>query len=146
MRLRGPSHNFVVVQATMVKSFFKYHREPLQVQGKRMNLLETKKRYHAYTRDELAKMVQVGDLEEKAVIMLSVQLGIRVGDFVSLKRKPILEAYKDSSGEFPLEFEIETEKEGVISIGHISKEVHDTLQLYWACSPFMKTSLRLTPV
>ncbi|MCJ7633452.1 hypothetical protein MUP77_13835 [Candidatus Bathyarchaeota archaeon] len=63
--------------------------------------------------------------------MLGVQLGIRVGDFVSLKRKPILEAYKDSNGEFPLEFEIETEKEGILSVGHISKEVYDVLQLYW---------------
>ncbi len=132
---KGPSHNFAVVQAAMVKSFFKYHREPLQVQGKKMNFVETKKRYHAYTKDELLNMVRVGDLEEKAVIMLGAQLGIRVGDFVSLKRKPIIEAYKDSTGDFPLEFEIETEKEGVVSIGHISKEVYDTLQLYWASKP-----------
>lgn len=132
---KGPSHNFAVVQAAMVKSFFKYHREPLQVQGKKMNFVETKKRFHAYSKDELLSMVRVGDLEEKAVIMLGVQLGIRVGDFVSLKRKPIIEAYKDSNGDFPLEFEIETEKEGVVSLGHISKEVYDILQLYWASKP-----------
>jgi hypothetical protein len=52
----------------MVKSFFKYHREPLQIQGKKMHIIETKKRFHAYTKDELVKMVQVGDLEEKAII------------------------------------------------------------------------------
>ena len=130
----GNSHNSAVVQAATVKSFFKYHREPLQVQG-RIRFRETKKRYHAYNKDELVKMVQVGDLEEKAIILLGVQLGIRVGDFVSLKRKPILEAYQDSNGDFPLEFEVETEKEGVISIGHISKEVYETLQLYWKSVP-----------
>jgi integrase len=132
---KGPSHNFIVVQAGMVQSFFKYHREPLQIQSKRMRRIEVKKRYHAYTRDELVRMVQVGNLEEKAIIMLGVQLGIRVGDFISLKRHPIIEAYKDSNGVFPLEFEIETKKEGVISIGHISKDVYQTLQLLWASKP-----------
>ena len=132
---QGPCHNSAVVQAAMVRSFFTYHREPLQVQGKKMKKVETRKRYHAYSRDELVKMVQVGDLEEKAIINLGTQLGVRVGDFTSLKRNPILEAFKDSNGEFPLEFEIETEKEGVISVAHISKEVYDTLQLYWASKP-----------
>lgn len=114
----------------MVRSFFKYHREPLQVQGN-IKTIETKKRYHAYTRDELVKMTEVGDLEERAVIMLGTQLGIRVNDFVTMKRKSILEAYQNANGEFPLELEIETQKEGVISIGHISKEVYETLQFYW---------------
>jgi hypothetical protein len=80
-------------------------------------------------------MVQVGDLDEKALIMLGTQLGIRVGDFVQLKRRPILEAYLNSNGVFPLQFEIETEKEGVLSMGHISKDVYETLKLYWAQVP-----------
>ncbi len=130
----GVSHNSAVVWASMIKSFFLYHREPLQVQ-KRIRVEEVKKRYHAYTKDELISMVKVGDLEEKAVIMLGTQLGIRVGDFVQLKRAPLLEAYKNLGGEFPLEFEIETEKEGVVSLGHISKDVYDMLQLYWASAP-----------
>jgi len=134
---QGLSHNSAFVQASMMKGFFKYHREPLQVQG-RMQFVETRKRFHAYTKDELTRMVQVGNLEEKAVLMLGVQLGIRVGDFVSLKRKPILEAYKDAHGEFPLEFQIETEKEGVLSVGHISKDVYEMLQLYWASKPASK--------
>ncbi|MCJ7634095.1 tyrosine-type recombinase/integrase [Candidatus Bathyarchaeota archaeon] len=125
------SHNSVVVQVAMVKSFFKHLREPLQVQGN-IKFRESKKRYHAYTKDELTKMVSVGDLEERALIMLGAQLGIRVHDFVSMKRNSILEAYQNSNGEFPLEFEIETEKESIISVGHMSKEVYEALQFYWA--------------
>jgi integrase len=118
----------------MVRSFFKFHREPLVVQ-KRIKSIEVKKQYHTFTKDELVKMVQVGDLDEKALIMLGVQLGIRVGDFVSLQRKPILEAYLNSNGIFPLQFEIETEKEGVLSICHISKDVYEMLKIYWAQAP-----------
>jgi len=132
---KGTSHNYAVFQLGMVRGFFKYHREPLQVIRGKVKTVEVKKRYHAYQFDELVKMVQVGDLEEKAAIMLGVQLGIRVGDFVALKRKPILEAYRNSNGVFPIEFEIMTEKENVISIGHITKEVYDTLQLFWASIP-----------
>jgi integrase len=131
---KGVSHNYATVQVAMVRSFFKFHREPLLVQ-KKIKLIEVKKRYHSFTKDELVKMVQVGDLDEKVLIMLGVQLGIRVGDFVSLQREPILEAYLNSNGVFPLQFEIETEKEGVISVGHISKDVYETLKLYWGQVP-----------
>ncbi len=67
--------------------------------------------------------------------MLGVQLGIRVHDFVSMKRDFLFEVYQNANGEFPLEFEIETEKEKVISIGHMSKEVYEALQSYWATKP-----------
>jgi hypothetical protein len=60
---QGVSHNSALVQAAMVKGFFKYHREPLQVQG-RMKFVEIRKRFHAYTKDELTRMVQVGDTVE----------------------------------------------------------------------------------
>ncbi|MCJ7634339.1 site-specific integrase, partial [Candidatus Bathyarchaeota archaeon] len=130
----GNSHNSAVVQVGMVRGFFKYYRERLEVQDP-IGFNETKKRYHAYSRDELVKMVEVGDLESRALIMLGVQLGIRVNDFVSMKRQPIIEAYQNANGEFPLEFEIETSKEKVISIGHISKEVYDSLKLYWDSIP-----------
>lgn len=132
----GNSHNSAFVQAATVKGFFKFHREPLQVQDKGFkNFREVVKRYHAYTKDELVKMVQVGDVETKAVIELGVQLGIRVGDFVSMKRNSIIEAYQNSNGEFPLEFQLETAKEHVISVCHISKSVYETLLLHWNAKP-----------
>lgn len=130
MEEQGNAHNSAVVQSGMVRSFFKHHREKLEVVDG-INFKETRKRYHIYTRDELMKMVEVGDLEAQALIMLGLQLGIRVNDFVALKRQTIVEAYQNANGEFPLEFEIDTQKEGVISVGHISKEVYDVLHFYW---------------
>ncbi len=134
METQGNAHNSAVVHSGMLRSFFKYYRMRLEVQS-RIGFNETKKRYHIYTHDELVKMVEAGDLEARALIMLGVQLGIRVNDFVALKRQPILEAYQNANGEFPLEFEIETQKEKVISIGHISKEVYEALQYYWDSIP-----------
>ena len=62
--------------------------------------------------------------------MLGKDLGIRVGDFVKLKRKPLKEAFKDQDGVFSIEFQIETEKEGVVAMGHIMEETWHILQLY----------------
>lgn len=130
---KGSTHNSAFVQSGMVRGFFKKYRLRLEIQDKNAKQFnEVKKRYHIYTRDELVKMVEVGDLEARALILLGAELGIRVNDFVTLKRQFIMEAYQNSNGEFPLEFEIATEKENVIAIGHISKEVYEALQYYWA--------------
>lgn len=131
----GISNNSAVTTANSVRGFFKHHREPLQIQNGRIRRIEKRKRWHSFSLYELVKMVQVGDLAEKTVILLSVCLGLRSGDFVKLLRKPIIEAYKDSDGKFPLEFEAETKKEGVISIGHITEECWNSLKLYWKSLP-----------
>ena len=49
----------------MIRSFFKFHPEKLEVKDK-VEFNEIKKRYHIYTRDELCKMVEVGDLSESS--------------------------------------------------------------------------------
>jgi len=46
-----------------------------------------------------------------------------------------LEAYRDQKGEFPIELEIETEKEGVIAVVHIMQETWEALNDYWSNAP-----------
>jgi len=129
-------HNSAINTSVPIRGFFKYHREPLQVQQTSFTTYKEKvKSYHTFTQEELQKMVRVGDLEEKAVLLLGKDLGIRVGDFIRLKRSSILEAYKNQNGEFPIEFQIETEKEGVVAVGHVMQETWDILQDYWAVVP-----------
>lgn len=133
---RDITHNSAVNLAVPIKGFFKYHREPLNVQPSDMTRIrETRKKFHMFTQDELSKMVRVGNIQEKAVILLGKDLGIRNGDFSALKRQPLLEAYKDQNGEFPIEFQIETEKEGVMSVGHVSEETWQALNDYWVNVP-----------
>ncbi|MFH0748320.1 MAG: site-specific integrase [Candidatus Bathyarchaeota archaeon] len=127
----GLAHNSSCTSVNTIRGFFKFHREPLQVQNGKIKEIEKAKSWHCFSLDELIKMVQVGDLEEKAIIMLGKDLGIRVGDFVQLKRKPLEESFKDQDGVFPIEFQIETEKEGIVAIGHIMEETWNILQLYW---------------
>jgi integrase len=131
---RGLKHNSAINKSAPIKGFFKFHREPLRIQ-KSSNTIYTKTKFHIFTKEELSRMVRLGDVEEKAIILLGKDLGIRVGDFIRLKRFPILQAFKDQKGDFPIEFEIETTKEGVVSIGHIMQETWDALQDYWSNKP-----------
>ena len=133
---RGLEHNSAINTSVPIRGFFKYHRESLRIQKSSNTIYkETKKKFHIFTQEELSRMVKLGDVEEKAIILLGKDLGIRVGDFIELKRSPILEAYKDQKGEFPIEFEIETTKEGVVSIGHVTQETYEALNDYWSNMP-----------
>jgi len=133
---KGMKHNSAINTATPLRGFFNFHREPLKVQRSTYTTYkETKKKYHVFTQEELQRMVKLATVEEKAIILLGKDLGIRVGDFIELKRSLILEAYKDQKGEFPIEFEIETQKEGVVSVGHASQETWEALNDYWSNIP-----------
>lgn len=132
---RGVSHNSAVSLSTHVRGFFAYHRDPLKIRKGKIQRIEKAKRYHVFKQSELRDMVRVANVEEKPVILLGKDEGLRVGDFVSQKREPILEAYTDSSGEFPLEFEIETEKEGIVAVAHLMQETWTALLDYWKTVP-----------
>jgi hypothetical protein len=137
-RTKNPlSKNSAITKANAVSSFFSFHRYGLEIKRGKMSIEEIAKKHHTFNRNELSAMVKVADLEEKTVILTSVCLGIRVGDFIQLLRKPILEAFEDQN-QFPLEFEVETEKEGVVAIGHLTEEAFQTLQTYWKTKPESK--------
>ena len=129
---RGLEHNSAVSKSQPIRGFFKFHREPLKIQRGKLEYVEKTKKYHVFQRDELARMVKVGTLEKKAIILLGKDEGIRVGDFIKQKRKPIIDAFKNFNGTFPLEFEVETEKEGVVAVVHAMQETWDALQDYWS--------------
>lgn len=137
---RPLSHNSATSYIAPLRGFFAFHRESLELtttQQAKIALVEVGKKYHIFRREELAEMVRVGDLEEKAAILLGACEGIRVGDFVSQLRRPIIEAYKDF-GEFPLEFEVETEKKGVVAVCHVTEETYRALETYWETIPQSK--------
>jgi integrase len=131
---RGLKHNSAINKSAPIRGFFKFHREPLRIQ-KSSNIIYKKTKFHIFTKEELSRMVRLGDVEEKAIILLGKDLGIRVSDFMKIKRSPIIEAFKDQKGDFPIEFEIRSNKGSVVAIGHIMQETWEILQNYWSNIP-----------
>jgi len=134
LKAQGIQHNSAVTMTTHIRGFFKFHREPLRIQRGKLVYVEKAKKYHVFRHRELCKMVRVADPEEKAIILLGVCEGIRVGDFIKQKRQPLIEAFEDQN-EFPFEVEVETEKEGVVAVVHVTEEAWVALQDYWGTVP-----------
>jgi integrase len=78
------------------------------------------------TIEDIRKMFAVGDLRERVILALAKDLGIRIGDFVQIKKVDL----PDLNQEPPIPFDIMTHKEEVGAKGHLSTETVELLKTY----------------
>jgi len=76
--------------------------------------------------DHVRAMFDVADLRERVILSMATDLGLRIGDFIALKKSnlPLL------NQEPPIPFELMTDKEDVIAHGFLSQETVDLLKVY----------------
>lgn len=75
--------------AMAVRGFFAFHYVPLQyrhTEGKKLSERTRKTEDYRFSREDLKKMVDVGDLMEKYVVVAGKSFGLRASDFLSLTR------------------------------------------------------------
>jgi integrase len=128
-----------------VRSFFSYHRYPLQIKKGALPSSEKVKTImidHAFTVYELRNIAKIANLAEKTCITAGVNLALRVGDFEKLDRETVQLAIKreeelavqEKRDLDVVEFEIITEKESEPACCHLSHEaiemVNDYLKTY----------------
>jgi len=80
---------FVRQSTVAIRSFFSFHRVELRfTHGERKRLKEAKPitEDYRFTREDLRKMVDVGDLVDKYVVTAGKSFGLRAGDFLRLTR------------------------------------------------------------
>jgi len=70
-------------------------------------------------------MFQVADLRERVILTLATDLGLRIGDFLELKKTDL----PSLDQEAPVSFDIMTNKEDVVAHGFLSQETLDLLSL-----------------
>ena len=83
------SENSASLGAASVRSFFAYHRMPLQfrrTESARLREAKRKTEDYRFSREDLKKMADVADLTEKYVIVAGKSFGLRAGDFLALTR------------------------------------------------------------
>jgi hypothetical protein len=91
------SENSARTATTTVRSFFGYYRTPLVFRkSEKVKLVEAKRvrEDYRFSRDDLKKMFDVGDLIEKYIVTAGKSFGLRAGDFIRLTRGD-LEPYID---------------------------------------------------
>ena len=97
VNVKKQSEYSATTAATTARSFFSFHRLGLKLRrGESARLKEAKPKYEDYrfSRDDLKKMSDVADLDEKYVLTAGKSFGLRAGDFLRLTRGD-LEAYLD---------------------------------------------------
>jgi integrase len=124
------SDNTAKTGTTAVRSFFAYHRMPLEFRKtEKEKLTEAKRKFEDYrfNREDLKKMADVSDLVEKYVIIAGKSFGLRAGDFLRL-RCGDLEPYINR--EPPISIgEYSTEKESVKAFPFIDADAKPVIQL-----------------
>ena len=88
---------------------------------------------HEFTYEELKRMFTVGDVEERCILQLGVNLGLRVDDFSTLLRDPFehaVQLIKSGKAETPYELKLETGKEKIIAHSQLTEKTIDVLSTY----------------
>jgi len=112
------------------RSFFAFHRVALKFrkdETKRLGEANRKTQDYRFSRDDLKRMVDVSDLEEKYVIVAGKSFGLRAGDFFALTRGD-LEPYINR--EVPISLgEYHTQKESVRAYPFIDSDAQPIVKL-----------------
>jgi len=78
------------------------------------------------TIEHVRKMFEVANLKERVILSLAVDLGLRISDFLSIKKTDL----PDLEGKAPLAFDLLTQKEKVTAKCFLSQESVDLLKTY----------------
>jgi hypothetical protein len=113
--------NTIISVLTALGSFCAYNDKPLMLRGKRLRT-QIDLDSHVFTNGDLAKMFEVADTEEKAIVATFTSLGWEVSSILELKRdfmeKQILRA-KEEGKQF-IYFLDQRPKTGVLRLGVIN--------------------------
>ncbi|MCK4320284.1 tyrosine-type recombinase/integrase [Candidatus Bathyarchaeota archaeon] len=121
-----------------IRGFFTFYRVPLIIRKHALDVDEEISSDFTFTQSILKNMASVVDIEGKAKIYCGKDLGLRISDFRTLKRKPIVQQIQLAEAkqiEYPIEFEVKTMKEGVVAKCHLMFESVEALRQYWKTIP-----------
>ena len=94
--------------------------------------VESTKTEHEFTIEQLKHLYTTGDVFERAVLQLAVNVGLRIEDFCDLERETFeraIEAVKEGA-ETPYTVKVETGKKKIVAYCQITKNTLDTLETY----------------
>ena len=124
---KGYSINSARNMTLGIRQLFRYYQMPVTMRSgsKVSQTVKTTKNF-PLTIEHVRKMFQVANLKERTVLALAVDTGLRISDFLSIKKTdlPPLDA------EPPIAFTLLTQKEKIPAHCFLSKETIDQLKIY----------------
>lgn len=110
-----------------IRQLFRFYQMPVRIRAgsKVTKTVKTGKNYPLRI-EHVRKMFDVADLRERVILSMATDLGLRISDFIKLKKDDL----PSLNQEPPIPFDVMTGKEKVIAHGFLSKETVDLLIVY----------------
>jgi integrase len=110
-----------------LRQFFNYYEVGMKLKrGSKVGVSVLTEKSYPLTIEDIRRMYAVGDLRERVILALAKDLGIRIGDFVRIKKADL----PDLNQEPPIPFDIMTGKEEVLAKSHLSAETVELLKTW----------------
>ena len=110
-----------------IRQLFRFYEMPIRFRaGSKINKSVKTTSSFPLTIEHIRRMYAVADLRERVILSMATDLGLRIGDFVGIKKNQIPTADQEP----PISFDVMTNKEDVIAHGFLSKESIDLLKVY----------------
>ena len=110
-----------------IRQLFRYYQMPITIRaGSKIGKTAKTTKNFPLTVEHIRAMFKVADHRERVILSLATDLGLRMGDFIQLKKTDI----PDLSQEAPISMDIMTVKENIVAHGFISSESAELLKTY----------------
>ena len=110
-----------------IRQLFRYYEMPIRFRtGSKVGKTVKTTRNFPLTIEHVRSMYDVADLRERVILSMATDLGLRIGDFISLKKNDL----PSLDQETPISFEAMTDKEDVVAHGFLSRETVALLKVY----------------
>jgi integrase len=110
-----------------IRQLFRFYQMPVRIRAgsKVAKTIKTTKNFPLNI-EHVRTMFKVADLRERVILSMATDLGLRIGDFIRIKKTEL----PPLDQEPPVPFDIMTNKEEVIAHGFLSQETTDLLKVY----------------
>ena len=110
-----------------IRQLFRFYQMPVRIRAgsKVTKTVKTSKNFPLII-EHVRKMFEVADLRERVILSMATDLGLRISDFIKLKKNEL----PSLNQEAPIPFDTMTNKEEVVAHGFLSRETVNLLKVY----------------
>ena len=110
-----------------IRQLFRFYQMPIRMRtGSRATKTVLTSQSFPLRIEHVQRMFEVADLRERIILSLATDLGLRISDFINIKKADL----PSLDQEPPIMFDVMTGKEHVVAHGFLSAETVELLQVY----------------
>jgi integrase len=110
-----------------IRQLFRYYQMPVRMRaGSRVTKTVKTTRNFPLRIEHVCRMFDVADLRERVILSMATDLGLRISDFIKIKKNNLPHLNQEP----PVAFDVMTGKEEVVAHGFLSAETIELLRVY----------------